>query len=495
MINIALNEQKVFELMFPANNKFHGNIHFATKTKNGFRNMGYSDINNVINRISDLKFHSNADYYLTANTTRTGERSSENIFSYNNIVIDIDCHKKDIPHFYLNEVIEEFIYRINRDLYDTEIIPTHNILVRTGRGIQLWWSINQIPSELGWLYNKAQKSLIKAIKDLLNEYSELDLLEVDESSSVKKIGFYRMPSTINSKTKALVESEIMRETRYDINDLISCFQDEEEVTREKENYVFDRTYKTLHNKRIEIIRNLAIKKVEEGIIKGYRNNYLWLYYNACFQAYSEKIADKMLDELNAIFLCPLKASQIRAIKKYIKNKKGLQMKQSTFFELLGEEPFSRTRDMERIEKRKNKIERNKKIVELYRLGKTVKEICEEFKVSKPTVLKILNIKELKKDRKEEILKLKNKGIGIKEIAERFKLSISTIRRIIKEVGQAIENKKENYKENKDKMKICTGKISNKLSDVKEFVDKNIFVSKSKKNAQYILVLYPSSDTT
>ncbi len=499
MINIALKEKKVFELMFPANNEFHGNIHFATKNKNGFKNMGYVDINNVINKISKLKFHDNADYYFTANTTKTGKRDSENVFSYNNIVIDIDCHKKNISHFYLNETIEEFLYRINRDLYDTEIIPKHNILVKTGRGIQLWWCISQIPGELVWLYNNAQKYLIKAIKDLLNEYSELDLLEVDESTSIKKIGFYRMPSTINTKTKTIVETEILRESRYDINDLILYFPEDEFIEEEKEKtVVFDETYSSLHKKRIEIIENLLAKKSEEKILKGYRNNYLWLYYNACFQAYSESLADKMLDELNALFLLPLKNSQVRSIKKYIKNKKGLQMKQSTFFELLGEEPINKTRAMEREEKRRNKKERNKKIIELYKLGKSVKEICLELKISKPTVLKILKIKELKKDRKVEIIELRKKGIGINEIAEKLKVSISTIRRVLKEIGGVAKNKnkkesrnkKETYKNITNRIKLNIGKISKKGGDDKVVITPNFDVSKSKKNAQYILVLYP-----
>lgn len=231
---ITLNEKKALELMFPMNSKYNGNIHFASKTKNGFRNMGYTNINNVINRLNELKIHPNADYYLTANTTRTGKRCTENIFSYNNIVIDIDCHKRKISPYFLNEALEEFEYRLRRDLYDTDIIPEHNILIRTGRGIQLWWCISQIPSNLGWLYDNAQKYLIKAIKNLIKEYKyHLSLLEVDEASSIKKIGYYRMPATNNTKAKVEVKTEINHEDHYNINELMGYFANEEIEEKKK----------------------------------------------------------------------------------------------------------------------------------------------------------------------------------------------------------------------------------------------------------------------
>lgn len=453
--NINNNEIKAFEMMFPFNEHHHGNIHFATKNANGFKSMGYSDINSVLDKISSFKFHANADYYMTANTTRTGIRDTDNVFSYNNIVVDIDCHDNNIDAYTFNEALEEFEYRLQRDFYDTDIIPSHNILIRTGRGIQLWWCIDQIPSELGWLYNIAQKSLILAIKDLLKEYDILKCLEADEGTSMKKIGFYRMPLTVNSKTKTEVKTIINNDTRYDVNELTSYFwQIQKESTEETDTHtmpMYDKTFRALHHKRMDCIMSLAMQKQHENIIEGYRNNYAWLYYNACYQVYSEDRADEMLNELNAIFPCPLIEHQLTSIKRYIKHNGGLRMKQVTFFELLGEDADVKTRAMERKEKQIVKKNRNIRIKNLYKAGKTVKEIASETQVSVPTVLSVLNISEQKQDRNTQIRESRANGTSIQELAEQFKLSVRTINRVIADkVADNINKAEEKVAEIKEK---------------------------------------------
>lgn len=432
MMNPCLNAKEIqaIELMFPSNEQYHGNVHFAVNNANGFKSIGYIDVNNIVDRIIDMKLYPNADYYLTSNTTRTGERITDNIFSYNNIVVDIDCHN-DISLYELNDALEECLYRIQRDLYETGTIPPHNILVKTGRGMQLWWCIQQIPSELGWLYHHAQKSLILAIKDMLEEYSELEYLSVDEGASSNKIGFYRMPATINTKTGTQVQTIVNTDNRYDVNELTSYFYENKKEEKAARTPMFDKTFRSLHHQRIDCIRKLAIEKKEEGIKEGYRDSYAWLYYNACYQVYSLKKADEMLDELNSIFPIPLKGNELKAIKRYIQHKGGLRMKQSTFFELLGEEPAIKTRAMIRDEKRREKERRNQKIKQLYHEGKTVKEICAIIQISKPTVLKVLHIKLMKQKRNEQIIAMKKAGASFKAIAKKFNLSLKSIQRIIK----------------------------------------------------------------
>lgn len=453
MLGLTMNEVKALEMMFPRNNKHHGNVHFATKNANGFLSMGYTDINNVFERLHELKFHANADYYITANTTKTGIRETENIFSFNNIVVDIDCHNEDYSSYELNEILDECIFRIQRDLYDTELVPAHNITVKTGRGIQLWWCIEQIPGELSWLFNHAQKSLILAIKDLLSEYSTFDCLNIDEGASVNKIGFYRLVGTVNSTVQTEVLTYINNDTRYDVNELTSYFYENRKEERAEQTPIFDKTFRSLHHQRIDCIMLLAKSKRDEKVNEGYRDNYAWLYYNACFQVYSKEKADEMLDELNNIFPYPMKENELRAIKKYIQHKGGLRMKQTTFFDLLGEEPFIKTRAMIREEKRREKKNRNNEIKKLYKEGRTVKELCELFHISKPTVLKVLNIRSLKENRNARILKAKEQGASLNSIAKKFNISIRTIRRIIKEKVQAVyetisSNKTANEQENK-----------------------------------------------
>lgn len=440
----AEKQKRILSMMFPKQEKYHGNVSFGVKTKTGFRSMGYIDINKLEERIKEIKFYDNTNYYLTANTTRTGTRETDNLFSYNNIVIDIDCHKKELSNREYELAVEELLYRIERDLYNTDIVPRHNISVKTGRGIQLWWSFEQTAMNLGWLFHNAIDTVISHIENLLNEYeSDLSCFEIDKGASRKDVGFFRMPFTINTKTGTLVKAKIDYEERYDINDFynsLEVIEVKKEYTKKNQEEFLNNKWNGILQNRKEVIETHAQEMTELGVRKGYRNNYAWLYYNTCFQLYGEEVASSMLSKLNASFIMPLKENQLKAIKRYINTKGGLKMKNQTFYDYLGEEYTGSSREQERTEKRKAKALRNKKIKELYLSGMTTKEICEEMQLSKPTVLKILCIKKLKEERNEKIAKLKEQGETVKEIAEQFKLSIRTIQRKVKEKAQQVVEK-------------------------------------------------------
>lgn len=434
-------QKRIISMMFPAHKEYHGNVCFGVKTAEGFKSMGFADINQIQEKLEKFKFHNNMDYYLTANTTRTGVRTTDNIFSYNNIVIDIDCHSNKLSRYELESLIDELLYRIERDLYNTGEVPQHNICIKTGRGVQLWWCMEQVSADLGWLFHGALDSLMKHIENVVNEYEELSYFSIDKGSSKKDVGFYRFPFTINTKTGTVVDGNIVYDKRYNINDFYNAIKLEEvKIISNFKN----KKWENLLEQRINVIEKYTEIKSKQGISEGYRDNYAWLYYNSCYQLYGEEKANEMLDDLNATFIVPLKCNEIKAIKKYIKSKNGLRMKNKTFYEYLGEEPVIINREIEREAKRKEKAKRNKKIKELYEAGMVVKDICKEMNLSKPTVLKVLCIKEIKKERDKKIRALREQGKTIKEIAEKFKLSLRTIQRTAKK--QIVEQVKEVYEQ-------------------------------------------------
>lgn len=61
------------------------------------------------------------------------------MFSYNAIVIDIDCHVNSITMQERERLIDNFIWRFNNDCVQCKDLDSPNYVVLTGRGVQLWW--------------------------------------------------------------------------------------------------------------------------------------------------------------------------------------------------------------------------------------------------------------------------------------------------------------------------------------------------------------------
>ena len=65
-----------------------------------------------------------SECYITANTVAGVKRRKEELFGLQNIVIDIDCHEDGRHYLNVSALIDAFIWRSKRDLWDTGVIPT-----------------------------------------------------------------------------------------------------------------------------------------------------------------------------------------------------------------------------------------------------------------------------------------------------------------------------------------------------------------------------------
>ena len=116
-------------------------------------------------------------------------------------MLDIDCHSDDVPLFKINEAIDNFLFRLERDLIRLDEFPLPSIIVRTGRGIQLLITIEQCSKALLFLYKATAHGLFNRISNLISEYEEeLGLLTLDRSASGRGAGLYRLPGSYNCKS-------------------------------------------------------------------------------------------------------------------------------------------------------------------------------------------------------------------------------------------------------------------------------------------------------
>jgi len=120
----------------------------------------------------------------------------------------------------------------------------------------------------------------------------------------------------------------------------------------------------------------------------------------------------------------------------------LRIGKTTLYKILKKENIERNREKERRDK-VFKVE--KAVLEAFKSGKSIVEICKDYGISKPTIYKILKKHDVELRRKaiteEEIAlinKLREEGKGIREIAKETGRSTATIQKFIMAVPRQIQ---------------------------------------------------------
>ena len=150
--------------------------------------------------INKINIKTDSDFYITANTLTRKERKSENLFSLKNIVIDIDCHNSELDDYDRNELLEDFLFRIKRDLE----LPPFNIVHFTGRGLQLWYCLEEIAGVWSFLYKDTVEKIIDALETLKEEYYNQWLLV---NAKRKAIDFCRKAYQVHEVAASMCSDE------------------------------------------------------------------------------------------------------------------------------------------------------------------------------------------------------------------------------------------------------------------------------------------------
>ena len=347
-----------------------------------------------------------------ANTVkRFTKRSGENLFSLNNIVMDFDIHSK-ISQYEREMLINEFVWRMNRDLFTTGELITPNVIHYTGRGVQLWFHIESTSAKLLFLYHRAIDYIAVIIREWLKEYPTLQRhIEADIPSSKNAVGLFRMFNTYNTKAKTMSAAEVLHGDTVTLNDLINQLEESEAVKvylnrkeqikkrySEREFNEYHTTegkgsFAALQYKRIKIIEELA-RETEDPV--GHREMMIFLAFNSARQIYPFETAKKICRKINRSFPMPLPDIEF-----IFKQDKIYQIKNSTFFEKLGvsqdelintgKYEMSKpniTRDLERQQRKTERQEKKKTAERLIKSGMTQRSVAEQTGLSLSTVARI-----------------------------------------------------------------------------------------------------------
>ena len=377
-------------------------------TRSVIDKKGYSQWHYKYAELKDLDM-SDENIYITLNTFYKPCRRLENIKELNTLFIDLDYYKT-------GKTKDQVLMDLEKN-YFNQSIPIPNYVIDSGRGMYLIWLIKSVPSQALPLWKAVQDYLYKQLKCFGADRQALDATRI-----------LRVPGSINSKSKTVVNILDEYEYVYDLREIQNGFLPELKPYEKKKgrpskiNYIYRE--RSLYYGRIQdIIKLCELRKYD---LKGHRELILFLYrYYLC--SFTEDIEKALNDalELNSMFRQALSEREvIRATRSaercYLDKNKQYKYKNETLIELLEiteEEQRDMTIIISKEEYKRRKRIRNKNSYD----GEKAKKIYQEKLKSQGK----LSEKEKISQRREKILDLLDKGHTQKEIYTLMKISKRT----------------------------------------------------------------------
>lgn len=173
-------------------------IYACRDRRDGDKFIGHAGAikNNDWDEALDEELPENVDIYICPNGMSTpNSRTKVNLVNIQNLIIDIDAHNATMTIEELNEHINQFEKQLMEKL---KVKP--NFVHHTGRGLHLWYCIEALHSSLDYVALAVIDMLCKDIQKIMDEIKE-NVLSVDNASSQKLNGLFRLPYTYNTTAK------------------------------------------------------------------------------------------------------------------------------------------------------------------------------------------------------------------------------------------------------------------------------------------------------
>lgn len=369
--------------------------------------------------INSEEYKNKKDIYYTPNTFNSPiKREREYLWQLHRFYIDID-HKAGTEPIDLFEVVGAV-----EQLAEEKKIPQPTEYINSGRGIHIYWDINNCHIMLLDLWEKIENHLFNTIKEL-----ERSIKNISVDTRVKDpTRLLRLPGTINSKNNSKCYSMLKNESnKYNIFDLKKAYikvNKQYRKNKSKITYLPTKNLYTLNMSRIEDFKHIV--RLRNGDIKGYRNTLIMLYsyhYRLVNEITVEELI-KVTKEFNKSFKEPYKAKELVAVcrsvnrtvkhfqedntkgykftNKYIINALDLEeQEQRKLLTIISTGEKYRRKNIKRNEARRNdegltsrqqqKNELINKVKELKKQGLKQVEIADKLGITKGTVSKYLKL--------------------------------------------------------------------------------------------------------
>ena len=353
------------------------------------------------------------DIYISMSTFYKPMRRIETIKEIGNLFLDLDTYNTEFSKTQILMNLEENYF--NRS------IPIPNLIIDSGRGLTLVWSIEKVPYKALPLWKAIQEYLYSQLKEFGADRKALDATRV-----------LRVAGSINSKSGTRVTILEKYEYKYTLREIQREFLPDLDENKSKKKgrpkkVVYVHRERSLYQGRIlDLVKLCELRNYD---VKGQREIILFLYrYYLCYFYEDEQKALEDVLELNKDFIQPLSEKEvIRATgsaEKVFKSKdKQYKYKNETLIEILEISEYEQTHmkiiiGKEEYKRRDREYQKNKYLEKLKSEGK----ISEKEKISQ---------------RRQKIKALLAEGLLQKDICNKLKISKDTYirdRKYLKEQG-------------------------------------------------------------
>ena len=409
-----------------------GTIHTIKLEKNKSIRVYNSNINGIREVVEG--FTNEVDVYISPNTTYNGVRQVKNIRQFRALYQDMDVTKMGLTK---HEVAFEIWTLANQGK-----IPEPTMLVDSGRGLHVYWKIENAPFGALYTWQEIQDYIFYQLKHLGADRNALDGVRV-----------LRIPDTINGKDNS--ECKILYinyELSYSMYELREeylqykpkqlQFQETKTVTKKTKviSNKFFNSY-SLHMARIEDIEILCEIRCYD--MKGCRNMTLhsYAYWKGIYIRDIDEL-EKEVIELNNSFLEPLKETEVqailrcvpKAIDKFIEYEQGIRSgEDKRVSKGMRDKAGYWYKNETLIERLEITIEEQKKLKTIIGTEEKYRRNNERRKSKRRNSNGLTQREQQKQDRLNQIRKLLDLGYKQSKIAKELGISRQAVSKLCKEI--------------------------------------------------------------
>lgn len=346
------------------------------------------------------------DVYISMSTFYKPMRRIENIKELTCNFIDLDTYNTKFTKTQILMNLEENYF--NRS------IPIPSLIIDSGRGLTLGWTIERVPYIALPLWKAIQEYLYNQLKEFGADRKALDATRV-----------LRVPGSINSKSGTRVKILEKYDYVYTLREIQREFLPDLDENRPKKKgrpkkIVYVHRERSLYQGRIlDLVKLCELRNYD---VKGHREIILFLYrYYLCYFYEDEQKALEDVLELNKEFIQPLSKKEVimatgSAEKVFKAKDKQYKYKNETLIELLEISEYEQTHMKTIIGKEEYKRRHREREKHRY-----LEKLNLDGKMTKKEELNIL---------REKIKALRAEGLKNKDISSKLNIPLKTLKRHI-----------------------------------------------------------------
>ena len=314
----TVKQNEFYEVIHQDNETSYVTI--ATKTKmSKWAQYHFKGKEQVFGRLADLSgqevnvYHSNNSFYMP-------KRGQATLYNLNALYMDLDCHKQDFDY-------QQALYWLKEEFYEVKV-PTPTFTVFTGRGLQLYWSIETAPRQAVDLWLLLQTRIAEELAPISEFVAgmKVDTVVVDDVSRV-----FRMVGTKNTHTNTVATVVDHYNYRYTMSEIRENYYPDlgakapgrKKATKEREvaptNIMRLHTALMLRCARADDLIKLI--ELRNGDMKGKRDELLFIYgWTVVSKTCQKERFVRELEAINVLFKEPLSDKEIRYKARHIYDK-------------------------------------------------------------------------------------------------------------------------------------------------------------------------------